>query len=189
MVKLGDRYDSEGGLRMQWTQWAQQDYIQSQCQDAITRDVTSGDVNLVMRYPLPPSPPSLKVENTELFRRHPLMLCHDSQSVLRLFQRQWHLDGMKVAWIYQTDIESDTAVKTTVAVCEYTSSYNTTMGLSNEHRHDVVKFSNVSGTSTTDTVQKGWLNRPCLMIENGELPLLLMLLANGNADTELCNTN
>ncbi len=43
------------------------------------------------------------------------------------------------------------------------SSYNTTLcttGLSCKHRHGVVKFSNVSGNSTTDTVQKWWLYHP-----------------------------
>ncbi len=61
------------------------------------------------------------------------------------------------------------------------SSYSTvlyTAGLSYEHRHNVVKFFNVSGTSTTDTVQKGRLNRSWLIIENGKYCFLLMLLAN-----------
>ncbi len=47
------------------------------------------------------------------------------------------------------------------------SSYNTTsytMWSSYEHRHSVVKFSSISGTSTTDTEQKWWLNWTWSMI-------------------------
>ncbi len=55
-----------------------------------------------------------------------------------------------------------------------------TTGLFYEHRHGVVKFSNVSGTSTTDTVQKGWLNWPWSMLENDKPSLLRTLLANAN---------
>ncbi len=63
------------------------------------------------------------------------------------------------------------------------SSHNTTLyttGLFYEHKQGVVKFSNVSGTFTTDTVQKGWLNRSWLTTENGKVPFLLMLLANAD---------
>ncbi len=51
------------------------------------------------------------------------------------------------------------------AVCEYTEQYNwSTTGLSTgwcyEHRHNVVKISSISRTSTTVTMQKWWLYRP-----------------------------
>ncbi len=70
---------------------------------------------------------------------------------------------MNVAGIYQTDFESDIVVKTTVAVWIPWSSNNTTLyttGLCYEHRHSVIKFSNISGTSTSDAVEKGRFNRP-----------------------------
>ncbi len=47
------------------------------------------------------------------------------------------------------------------------SSYDRTLyttGLSNEHRHGIVKFSNM--TSTTDAVRRGWFSRPWLMTES-----------------------
>ncbi len=47
------------------------------------------------------------------------MMCHDSQSGLRFFQRHWQPDGTNVARICWTDIESDMTVKLTIAVCEY----------------------------------------------------------------------
>ncbi len=45
------------------------------------------------------------------------------------------------------DVESDVAIKTAIAVCEHTELYDTTSyttWLCYEHRHDVVKFSNIS---------------------------------------------
>ncbi len=48
--------------------------------------------------------------------------------------------------------------------------------------HGVVKFSSISGTSPTDAVQKGWLNRPLFMIENDKHSVLWTLLANTNCD-------
>ncbi len=102
-----------------------------------------------MRHPLPPSsswPHRLKLK-LKLFRQHRVMLCCNSHSVFRFSRCQWHPDGMNVARIYRTDIESDMAVKTAVAVCETWSSYNTslyTTGLPYEHRHGVVQFSNIS---------------------------------------------
>ncbi len=44
--------------------------------------------------------------------------CDTEPSVLRLFRCQRHPDSMNVPWICRTDIESDVAVKTSVAVCE-----------------------------------------------------------------------
>ncbi len=46
------------------------------------------------------------------------------------------------------DLEIDMAVKTTTAVCEHSELYHMTLyttRLSCEHRHGVVKFSNMSG--------------------------------------------
>ncbi len=54
-------------------------------------------------------------------------------------------------------IESDMDVKTTVAVCEYHGAPTTQLYAPQDYftnRRDVVKFSNISGTSTTDTVQR-----------------------------------
>ncbi len=60
-----------------------------------------------------------EAENIELLRWHRVTLCCNSQSVLRFSQHQWHPDGTNLAGTCQTDTESDMAVKTTVAVCEY----------------------------------------------------------------------
>ncbi len=63
------------------------------------------------------------------------------------------------------------------------SSYNTTLyttGLCYEHRHDVMKLYNFSGTSTTDTLQKWWLYQSKLMTENGKPLFLVTLQANAN---------
>ncbi len=91
---------------------------------------------------------------------------------------QWHPDGTKVVRIYQTDFESDIAVRTTVAVCEYGGALTTRPYTS--QGYGVVKFSSVSGTSTTDTEQKGWLNRLWFMLENDKPSFLLTLWANAN---------
>ncbi len=67
-----------------------------------------------------------------------------------------------------------------------------TTGWCYEHRHDIVKFSNVSKTSTTITVQKWGVYRLRLMIENA--PFLLTILAKLTLTgavclfTELCDT-
>ncbi len=96
------------------------------------------------------------------------------------------VNDIPTAWmleIYWTDIESDMAVKTAVAVWILWSSYNTTLyttGLSYERRHGVVKFSNVSRTSTADAVQRWWLYQPWSVIENDKPPFLLTLLTNTN---------
>ncbi len=149
-----------------WKRWTPQDYIQSQCKDAISRDVTSGNANLVIWCP------SLKVENIELLRWHHLMLCRGSQSVLRFFRRQWH----PVAGIYQTDWIRHSGQNNCCCVWTAWSSYSTTLyttQLSDQHRHGVVKFSNVSGTSTTDSGQN-WLNWPQLIVENAK-PWMILL--------------
>ncbi len=117
----------------------------------------------------------LEVENIELFGQHHVTLWIDSQSVWRFSQRQWLRDSTNVAWIYWTDLKSDTAVKTTVAVCEY-------RGAPTAQPQDCLmntETTSVSGTSTADTVQK-WLNWPWLMKENGKPPFLLTLRANTN---------
>ncbi len=167
-----------------------QDYVQSQCKHASTRNVTSGDANLTLHMTGITgcgAASSLKVENIEFFRQHHMMLCRDSQSVLRFSRHQlpsltsfqhercWYLPNGH--WIRHSGQNNRCCVWT------LWSSYNMTLyttGLPNENRQDVVKFSNISGISATDTVQKGWLNQPWLMIENGKPPFLLMLLANAN---------
>ncbi len=60
----------------------------------------------------------LKVDNIELVEQHWVMLCHSSQSAMR-FSLQCHPNGTNIDIAYLTDIESDIAIKRTVAVCEY----------------------------------------------------------------------
>ncbi len=76
------------------------------------------NVNHTMWCPSPSSPQCSKLK-IQLLWQHHVTLCCDSQSVLRISQCQWHTDGANVAGIYRTDTESDTAVKTAAAVCEY----------------------------------------------------------------------
>ncbi len=126
----------------------------------------------------------LEVENIELLRQHRLMLCRDSQSVLRFSRNQWHLGSTNVVGICRTDTKSDMPVKTIIAMCEYngtpTAWFNTPRDyLMNMVTKDAVLL-NLSGTSTTDTVQTWWQNWPWLMIENDKPLFLLTLLANVN---------
>ncbi len=93
------------------------------------------------------------------------------QQVLRFFRHHWRPDSRNVVGIYCTDTESDMAVKHLLLCVNTQSSYNTT-GWCHEHGHDVVKFSNLSRTSITDTVKQTQLFWPQLLTESGQSPLL-----------------
>ncbi len=127
---------------------------------------------------------SLEVENIELFGQHHMTLCRIRQSVSRFSRRQWHSDSINFAGnLTNRHRIRHGGQNNCWCVWIPQNSYNTTSyitGLSYEHTHGIVKFSSVSGTSTTDTVQKRWLNWLGLMVENGKHPYPLTLLANAN---------
>ncbi len=118
---------------------------------------------------------SREVENIELFRRHHMTLYRKGQPALRFSQLHWCPDskhfsgiGWTVHWIRHGHQNNYCCVWIAW------SSYNTpfyTLGWFYECRHRVVKFSNLSRTSTTDLVQQKWLFWPLLMIESGQAPL------------------
>ncbi len=147
--------------------WTPQDYIQSQCEDAIRLNVTLGEVNLTM-WRSPPSSPHRSKFKILNFSGDIVWCCAMTAN------QCWDSAG-----IYPTDTESDIAIKTTTCV-------NTVELL--QHKfiyHGIVlwtqtqhlRFSNTSGTSTADTVQKcccGWWQKMA------SPHLLLMLRANAN---------
>ncbi len=61
----------------------------------------------------------IKIENIELFRQICMMLCRDSQSALTLSRRHWRPYILMAQMFWCPDAESNMAVKTTTAVCEY----------------------------------------------------------------------
>ncbi len=127
---------------------APQDYTHSQCKEAIRHNVTSGATNLAIR-----------TMRTTRCGIHRLITRVNFSSDIA-----WHC-AMTVNHCWNLpDIESDIVTKTNIAVCEHHAAPAA--------RHGVVKFSSVSGTSTTETVQKGWLNRPWLKTESNQSPLL-----------------
>ncbi len=112
------------------------------------------------------------IENIEIFKG--TLLCRNSQSALWFpltsltswwHQRCWNFPDLH--WIRRE------CPNNCCCVWIAWSSYNTTLyttGLYYEHRHDAVKFSNVSGTFTADGVQK-WLFWQELMKESDGSPL------------------
>ncbi len=106
--------------------WTPQDYIQSQFKDAIRHNVASGDANVVIH--------ALRITGCGVHHLHCLhrlfklkkfnfwVTTHDAvlqqAIIVEIFTTSMTSDGTNVAGIYWTDIESGTAVKITVAVCE-----------------------------------------------------------------------
>ncbi len=170
----------------QWLCWTPQEYIQNQCKDVIILDVTSGNANLathtlrIKRWVIHRliawnlKNGTFWARSNDIVPQQPISVeflpmsmtsqCHECCQ--HLMNGHWIRHGGQnncyCVWIPQ-------------------SSYSITLyttGLSNEHRSHYVKFSNISGTSTTDTVQLWWLNRLWLMIENDLLPPDLLPNAN-----------
>ncbi len=104
-----------------------------------------------------------EVENIELFRQHRMTLCRDSRSALRFspalmsWRQERSCNLLNTHWIRHGGWNSY------CCLWILRSSDNTTLytkGLFYELRHDVLKFSNLSWTSTTEIVQKWWLCLP-----------------------------
>ncbi len=134
---------------------APQDYIQSQCTDVIGRNVTPGDTNVAIH--------AMQIRRCDVHRIHLIAPVEN----IKLFEVNLHnavsqqpisIEILPTSLTSRhPDDESDTAVKITIAVCGYMELCNTTSyttGLSCEHRPNIVQFSNISGTSTTKTVQQ-----------------------------------